>query len=750
MTDRIQLLRDDREKNVSKEEIPVRDRAYRQAMTDHPGESVKVQYAYGFAQTLKDKSILIQKEDVLAGFLYQYTYNVNFSMKVSEKFDPAGRASFHMDTRREVKEYKELFDVDSGSPEEKEFMEFADGSEAWLFKHWHSGHTLAGYPILLKKGFAGLLNEVESEEKKDVPKEETDTLMAFRIVLEACIDYIGRYEELAGEMAETAVTKEEAVRLSEMKSNLARIKQKPPETFAQAIQLVWLAHEMMYCENVPSAISFGRLDYYLYPYYRRDIESGRLSNEQAEEYIEAFFIKCSSQRKAYQNLTIGGCDSEGKCSVNPLTYLCLKASKELKFDQPSLTYRWTDDMPEEAWEAVLSLIREGMGFPALMYDGCYRKAMEDRGVLSEESYNYSLLGCVEPAMQGEEYALTEMMRLNLPKVMNLMLHEGKDVMTGKVFTLKNRKKLDEIESYEDFWRWYQEEIKHFVDMGIRSIRRCEELYEKKYPLPYLSVLTEDCIHRRKDVSEGGARYNSVGVNLCGIATAVDSLMAIKRLVYEEKRLTLKEFAKILENDYEGAEEIRQRALNHCPKYGNDLKEPDMAAADIIAGIKNHIAEYTTYHGGRYCLGLYSVEDHAIMGMNTGATADGRKSGVSLSNSMGAVQGMDKEGPTALMKSVTYTDMRDSSNGMVLDIKFIPSFLEQQTGRDAVRKLISTYFHHGGMEVQISVVSRKTLLDAQMDPDKYKNLVVRVSGFSAYFVTLRKETQDEIIQRTECG
>lgn len=166
MTDRIQLLRDDREKNVSKEEIPVRDRAYRQAMTDHPGESVKVQYAYGFAQTLKDKSILIQKEDVLAGFLYQYTYNVNFPMKVSEKFDPAGRASFHMDTRREVKEYKELFSVDSGSAEEREFMEFADGSEAWLFKHWHSGHTLAGYPILLKKGFAGLLNEVESEEKK--------------------------------------------------------------------------------------------------------------------------------------------------------------------------------------------------------------------------------------------------------------------------------------------------------------------------------------------------------------------------------------------------------------------------------------------------------------------------------------------------------------------------------------------------------------------------------------------------------
>lgn len=750
MTERIRILRENRENYVKKEEIPVRDRAYREAVKEHPAESVKIQYAYGFARTLREKSILIQREDVLAGFLYQYTYNVNFPMKVSEEFDPAGRASFRMDTRREAEEYLKAFSVDPDSQAERELLEFVEGTEAWLYKHWHSGHVLAGYPRLLEKGFVGLLEEVTEEEDRCTLQEEKDTLRAFRIVLEACIDYIGRYEESAREMADAAENREEAARMLGIRDMLAGIKNGPPETFAQAIQLVWLAHEMMYCENVPSAVSIGRLDYYLYPYYCRDIDAGILSNEQAEEYIQAFFVKCSSQKKAYQNLTIGGCGASGRCSVNELTHFCLKASKELKFDQPSLVYRWTDDMPEEAWEAVLSLIQEGMGFPALAYDRCYMDAMRDCGIIPEECYNYSLLGCVEPAMQGKEHALTEMIRLNLPKIMNLMLHGGRDVKTGKVFSLKARKDLNTIESYEEFWQWYLEETEHFTDAGIRSIRRCEALYEKKYPLPYLSVLTEDCIRRRQDVTEGGAVYNSVGVNVCGAATAADSLMAVKKLVFEEKRLTLKEYADILESDFAGEEELRRRAVNHCPKYGNDLEDPDRTAAEIISRVKLKIDEYTTYHGGKYRLGLYSVEDHAIMGKFTGATADGRKSGVSLSNSMGAVQGMDRKGPTALINTVVHTDMRDSANGMVLDVKFTPTFLGEETGQKALRHLIGAYFHQGGMEIQISAVSKKMLLDAQREPENFRDLIVRVSGFSAYFTTLRRETQDEIIQRTECG
>lgn len=750
MTERIRILKMNREKNVKKEEIPVRDRSYRLAIIEHPKSSVKIQYAYGFAYTLREKSIKIQKEDILAGFLYQYTYNVNFPMKVSEDFDPAGRASFRMDTQREVEEYFKLFSTSPDSPQGGELLEFLNGTEAWLFKHWHSGHVLAGYTMLLEKGFGGLLREVSEEQKKCTIQEEKDTLNAFRIVLKACMEYVERYEKLARELAEAATDEEERLRLLGIRDILAGIKSEPPGTFAQAIQLVWLSHEMMYCENVPSAISIGRLDQYLYPYYCRDVKAGILNNEQAEEYIQAFFLKCSSLKKAYQNLTVGGCDAKGRCAVNPLTYFCINATKELKLDQPSLTYRWTDDMPQEAWEAVLDLIREGMGFPALAYDKCYMKAMEDNGILPEDCYDYSLLGCVEPAIQGKEYALTEMLRLNLPKILNLMLSGGKDMKTGKVFTLKSRKHLDKINCYEKLWKWYLEEIEYFTEMGIRNSQRCEVLYEKRYPLPYLSVLMKDCIQRRRDVSEGGAIYNSVGINICGVATAADSLMAVKQLVFEEKQLTLMEYADILMKDFEGAEELRQRAVKHCPKYGNDLEEPDMAAAEIIACIRRKIKKYKTYHGGNYRLGLYSVEDHAIMGSATGATADGRKSGVSLSNSMGAVQGMDKNGPTSLLNTVTHTDMSVAANGMVLDIKFIPSFLDQETGKKALRHLIRTYFRNGGMEIQISLVSKDTLLAAQADPENFKDLIVRVSGFSAYFVTLRRETQDEIIQRTECG
>ncbi len=750
MTERIRILSENRARMVKKEEIPVLDRAYRRAQEVYAACPVKLQRAYGFAWTLKEKSILIQKEDVLAGFLYQYSYNVNFPMSVDEKFDPAGRASFHMDVRREVREAFSLFSIPPQSEEATQLLEFADGVESRLYKHWHSGHVLAGYPMLLKKGFGGLLSEAAEERRSCRTEQESVTLEAFQIVLEACISYIGRYEQLAGTLEAAGETEDERERMKRMRKALAWIKTKPPETFFQALQLVWLAHEMMYCENVPSAISIGRLDYYLYPYYKKDVELGQLTEEEAQEYVEAFFVKCSSQRKAYQNLTIGGCDAQGKCSVNALTYMCLRASKELKFDQPSLVFRWTDDMPEHAWREVLSLIREGMGFPALMYDPCCMKARRLSGILEEECFNYSLLGCVEFAAQGQENSLTELLRLNLPKILNLILHGGRDVKNHKSFSMKYKRNLSEIKSYEELSGWYLEEIEHFVDVTIRCIQRMEELYEKKYPLPYLSVLTEDCIRKRKDAAEGGARYNSAGYNLCGIATAADSLAAIKKLVFEKKLLTLDAYAEILKCDFEGADAVRSKALYHCPKFGNDLEEPDLIAKELIDCVRRRIDRYRTRHGGRYRLGLYSVEDHAIMGAFTGATADGRKSGEALSNSMGAVQGMDRKGPTALLNAVNRVELCHAENGMVLDIRFIPSFLEQETGQRALKKLIQTYFHQGGMELQVSVVSREKLLAAQKEPEKYQNLIVRVSGFSAYFVTLGKVTQDEIIQRTECG
>lgn len=764
VTRRIQVLKENRKKYARTSEIPVRDDAYREAVREYPEASVEEQYAYGFANTLAKKTILIPEDDLLAGYLFQYAYNVNFPMKVSEDFDPAERAKFQMDMEREIEETKEL-QSESASDE---LDEFADAVETWLVKHWHSGHTLAGYEMLLNTGWGALLSQVEEQLGKAQSEKEKQTVHAFQIVLKACMSYMHRYlEEVERQLNKLKRnnnidkdncndsyndgfgTRREC--LERMRDALMNIETKAPETFYEALQLLTLANEMMYCENIPSGISLGRIDYYLYPFYRKDVDAGRLTYEEAGELLEAFWIKCSGQKKAYQNMTLGGCDENGRCSVNDLTYLCLESAANLRVDQPSVNFRWTDDMPEEAWQAVLALIQTGMGFPALLYDPCCMKAQMKNGVSKDDVWNYGFVGCVEMAVPGKENAMTELARLNLPKLLNLLLHQGKDTCSDKTFQMKNQKKPAEFETYEELEQAYLNELEYWVRKIIRNLNRIEHLYAEKYPLPYLSVLTEDCIGRRKDVMAGGARYTGVGFNLGGIGTAVDALAAIRDVVYDKNMVTLEACMEILDDDFEDSEQIQQYLSARAPKYGNDQSrewDVDQIAFRLEKRVSDILKEYRNYWGGPYRLGLYTVEDHAIMGMYTGATADGRKSGESLSNSSGASQGKDTHGPTALINSVTNFPMEEAGNGMVLDVKFTPSLLEEETGKRALRSLIETYFHKGGMEMQISVVSGETLRAAQEHPENYADLIVRVSGFSAYFCSLRKATQDEIIKRTE--
>ena len=764
VTRRIQVLKENRKKYARTSEISVRDDAYREAVREHPEASVEEQYAYGFANTLAKKKILIPEDDLLAGYLFQYAYNVNFPMKVSEDFDPAERAKFQMDIEREIEETKEL-QSESASDE---LGEFADAVETWLVKHWHSGHTLAGYEMLLNTGWGALLSRVEEQLGKAQSEKEKQTVHAFQIVLKACMSYMHRYlEEVERQLNKLKRdnnidkgnyndsyndgfgTRREC--LERMRDALMNIEREAPETFYEALQLLTLANEMMYCENIPSGISLGRIDYYLYPFYRRDVDAGRLNYEEAGELIEAFWLKCSCQKKAYQNMTLGGCNSDGQCSVNDLTYLCLESAANLRVDQPSVNFRWTDDMPEEAWQAVLALIRTGMGFPALLYDPCCMKAQTKNGVSKDDVWNYGFVGCVEMAIPGKENAMTELARLNLPKLLNLLLHQGKDTCSDKTFRMKNQKSLVEFETYEELEQAYLNELEYWVRKIIRNLNRIEHLYAEKYPLPYLSVLTEDCIGSRKDVMAGGARYTGVGFNLGGIGTAVDALAAIQDVIYDKNMLTLEECVEITDHDFENADYMLQYMSARAPKYGNDQcrkQDADRIAVKMERMVSDILKEYRNYWGGPYRLGLYTVEDHAIMGMHTGATADGRKSGESLSNSSGASQGKDTHGPTALINSVTNFPMEEAGNGMVLDVKFTPSLLEEETGKRALRSLIETYFHKGGMEMQISVVSGETLRAAQEHPENYADLIVRVSGFSAYFCSLRKATQDEIIKRTE--
>lgn len=755
--ERISKLKTNRAAVARMENVQLVDEAYAEAVEKYRDEPVCIRFAHGFESALQRRTIIIQDEDILAGFLFRYTYNVNFPMSVSADFDPADRPSLNMDVYREVREI-----VESGYADEEaaaELDEFAYGAENGLIKHWHSGHVLPGYAKLLKKGWTGLRKEVEDALLTCDDDDRRATLNAFLIAADACSMYIRRYhaeavrlldiaEKRCAEDPDNAGAQTRVQELRRMASALENIASEPAGSFYEAVQLVFLVHEMMYCENVPSAVSLGRVDQYLYPYYTEDIQNGVITEEEAADLIDAMWLKISGYRKAYQNLAVGGCDRERKNACNELTRMCLDTAVRLKVDQPSIAFRWPADIDDETWESVLRLIRAGMGFPAMMYDPCYMAALTDAGISEDDVWDYAFVGCVEPVASGKENGYTELFRLNIPRVLKLLLNGGRDTETGRVYRMKNVIDPGSIDSYDELESVFFDELEYWFEKMIRCLTHIQHLYAERYPLPCISLLTEDCIASGKDINAGGARYDHTGFNLCGVANTADALTAIRGIVYDKGIATLEEYTEAVNADFEGRDDLREFALRQSEKYGNDCEIPDEIAARIAALAADTVRRYRTYTGGTFRLGLYSVEDHSDLGMMTGATPDGRKAGVSLCNSNGASQGMDTNGPTAMINSATKFPMRRSGNGVVLDIKFTPAVIAGDTGGKALRALIETYYRKGGMEIQVSAVSRETLLDAQEHPDRHGDLIVRVSGFSAYFTTLSLTTQNEIIERTE--
>lgn len=755
--ERISRLKQSRADTARTENVYLIDESYAEAVERYSESPVSIQFAHGFENALKRRKIVIQDDDILAGFLFRYTYNVNFPMSVSGDFDPADRPSLNMDVYREVREITEAGFADEHDAAELE--EFAYGAENGLIKHWHSGHVLPSYARLLSKGWSGLRAEAEKSLSCCGSDDKKAAIESFIIAIDACSMYIRRYRDEAERLLEAAEAKSgdaagsnssgsRIAELRRMRDALDHIAAEPAGSFYEAIQLVYLVHEMMYCENVPSAVSLGRIDQYLYPFYAKDIEKGVITQDEAADLIDAMWLKVSGYRKAYQNLAVGGCGPDGKNACNELTRMCLDTAARLKVDQPSIAFRWPEDMDDEIWEAVLRLIREGMGFPAMMYDPCYMRALMDAGVSEEDVWDYAFVGCVEPVVSGKENGYTELFRLNIPRILKLLLNKGKDIETGRVYCMKNIVDPEDIESYDQLEELFFDELRYWFEKMLRCLTHIQHLYAVKYPLPCISALTEDCIETGKDINNGGARYDHTGFNMCGVANAADALTAVKRVVFDGKAATLAEYTEAVNANFEGYDDLREYAVRRAEKFGNDSELPDMIAARIAELAADTAAGYPTYTGGTFRLGMYSVEDHSDLGMMTGATHDGRKAGIALCNSSGAAQGMDVNGPTAMINSVTRFPMRRSGNGMVLDIKFTPAVIAGETGGKALRALIETYYRKGGMEIQVSAVSRETLLDAQKNPDLHGDLIVRVSGFSAYFTALNLVTQNEIIARTE--
>jgi formate C-acetyltransferase len=733
-----------------------RNASYQAIIREMPQISKALQYAHGLRKFFREKPVIVREQDLLAGHVQYTNASASIPIKYREKnapynsvesFDPQNPCDFIWDIRREAESYREFRGKEYTPEEDSTLSFFVNSIECGLGKRWANGHQIAGYEFIMSQGYSAL-EACLREKHKQAEGERKDYYEAMIIAVQGAREYIGRYEKAARETLQKTINPEQKKSLERIASACANIKTGAPSNFFEAVQMLVLLQEMLLFENHTGSMSLGRVDQLLWPYYEKDKKAGRIDSEQAAELIDALWLKIASVIMGFQNVTIGGTGINGESLENDLTLLCMRASRKLKQDQPLLSLRVHRGMSDECWEEAIALITQGGGFPALFNDDVIIPAKEQLGVDKDDAWDYGLVGCVEPSIGGKEYSNTEELRLNWAKIIELMLSGGRCMVTGINMPLVKRHNLDDIKDFDAFYRWYKEEFVITLKKCMDACNLLDVSYPHYYPSPLLSTTYKGCVEKGEDVSATGADYRFSTANGCGMADAVDSLLAIKQIVFDQKLVSLKDFAKALASDFKGYEQLQGYARNRCLKYGNDIPEADRIMKEIADMFCSTIRAHKNCRGYSFQAGLYTVYDQSVMGRKTGALPDGRESGVSLANAISAVQGMDTRGPTAAIRSALCFDHRQAANGLVLDIKFNPAFFEKESHRNMLRTLVEDYFANGGMEVQFNVVSRETLLAAKQDAQKYRNLVVRVSGFSAYFVTLDPILQDEIINRTE--
>lgn len=592
---------------------------------------------------------------------------------------------------------------------------------------------------------------------------------AILIVIEAVKDFAGRYQQLALKEAAAADSGRQA-ELIEIARMMGKVPYQPAESFYEAVQSMWLVHLVLQIESNGHSLSYGRMDQYLYSYYKSDLESGRLTEEGACELLVNLWLKTFTVNKIrswthtqfsagsplYQNVTVGGQTKDKQDAVNPMSYLILKSVAQTKLPQPNLTVRYHAGLDDNFMKEAIEVVRLGFGMPAFNNDEIIIPSFINKGVKEEDAYNYSAIGCVETAVPGKwGYRCTGMSFLNFPKSLLIAMNDGVDLASGKRLT-EGAGHFLEMKSYLDIERAWDKIIRDFTRHSVIIETCCDMVLEETVPDVLCSALVEDCIGRGKNLKEGGAVYDFVSGLQVGIANMADSLAAIKKCVFEDKTVTNEELWNALQHDFEGAEGERvQRLLLAAPKYGNDDDYVDLL---IRSAYDVYIDEIKKYHntrfgrgpiGGTYYAGTSSISANVGQGMGTLATPDGRKARTPLAEGCSPSHAMDTNGPTAVFKTVAKLPTEEITGGVLLNQKVTPQMLEMEADRSKLIALVRTFFNRlHGYHVQYNVVSRETLLDAQTKPEQHRDLIVRVAGYSAFFNVLSKQTQDDIIERTE--
>ncbi len=632
------------------------------------------------------------------------------------------------------------------------------------------GHMLINHERVLRFGLKGIIYETESLkheilESKSPKSLETEQKLVFyeaaEIACRALISFANRYSELAKLMAAREKDKKRQEELKEIAKICEKVPENPSETLQESLQAMFFTHLACQLESWESAISIGRLDQFLFPYYESDVKSGRIDHEKAQELFECFFLKLSSViplfdqdasvafagLTAFANVVIGGVDENGNDATNDLSYVILDAIKETRTPQPNFGIRLHEGSPEKLFKRVCGAALEMGTLPHVFNDEKVIKSMVYKGIALRDARNYGIIGCVEPAVPGKSFTSSDAALFNLAICLELALNEGRArMMAGQIGPQTGNPIA--FTSMDDVLQAYERQLRYLVKRMIDGLDILARVHAEMKPMPFASSLTADCLAKGKDLTQGGAIYNFTGPQGVGLATVADSLCAIDQLVFREKKVTMDELVKALARNFAGHEQLRQMLVNYGPKYGVDNDLADSYARRIGEIYCKEVEKYRNPRGGWYQPGLYSVTTHLLFGMLMGALPNGRKASKTLSCGVTPEPGTATFGPTALLRSAAKLNYELVSNGAVLTLKFNPSTFGGEDGLDNLGSLIKSYFKLGGMHMQSNFVNSETLLEAQKHPEEYRDLVIRVAGYSALFTDLDKLVQDEIIARTE--
>jgi pyruvate formate-lyase/glycerol dehydratase family glycyl radical enzyme len=758
-----------------------RARAITEAVKEHPDQPRAIQLASGLAQTFGQLPVRIAEGERIVGEL---TEKFNGAILYTEMKSDFLR--HELDDFGERQRDRYLISEQQKKELRDHILSFWDGNSA--FDHMlsrqrgevnrymndvviilnndfsganHLGHI--NYSRVLEQGFQGIVEEARTAQERlpqDDPemKEKRTFYRSVILAAEAVMGFAERYSERASKLAEQATSEARKQELEEIARITGRVPREPAQTFREAVQSFWFAFLGLMNLDGAQELSLGRLDQILYPYYQRDLDQGRLSNADAQELISELFIKLNRMPHLKESavtlshdggfprtVTLGGVDTKGRDAVNFMSLIILEAVDTLRLTHPNIAVRLHPNTPETFKKRVFQIMTNGSNVLHVFNDDVIINGLTEMGLPSEAARDYIISGCVQP-IASSTYGPTCSAYINGPKILELILNQHKPVepVSGETDEFSP----PQFSSYEEFWEAFKAQSKDILEAVTEGMTAVHEIQHRLLPNPILSALTDGTVKSGRDVKAVGARYNVTGLSLVGLGTLVDSLAATRHVVFESKTHSLAEVTRWLKANFEGYEVHQQMLRRRTTKYGNDHPQTDRIAKEIVEWFVEVLSKKRTYKGGHYTLGLHAENLHVPLGQLTGATPDGRQLGEPFSPGCGPTSGMDQGGPTASLRSLATVDYTKVMGGASVNMRFNPSLLKKAIQVDRFGSMVQAFFQLGGPHLQVNAVDAKTLRDAQESPEEHRNLIVRITGYSAHFIELARETQEEIIQRTQ--